>query len=679
MGAHGQLESRQSYGLRGGEGGAEESESDDDGLFDDGAPPPAAARADQKGGGDLQLKAMPDVQLTPMPVENSLRLGGGGESASCGKGCSVLWLVAGVVLSALLLSRMWGDVSAAAQSARTPAVAPAVAAAAAAPTPAATAVSAPTAAPLRRAKVGLDTATFTSVSQVLLSLGSAPGDMLVRWTVAERPELGRNCSALGVEGRDKGRAFVVQAWPESAAAGVSGVQRAAGDRVGCIVSWTEEGGRDQDALVWHFFVATLRGLVPAQRYTYEVGEMLGESASAASAGAFSATFRAVPADPRGFKVLAVGDTDKIGRAAVFEAIARDHGDANVLIHVGDMSYASNNGRCYGEWAQHKCAWDCLHTDKTCSGRERQTKAQMSKWVDFWRDFQPIAARIPVLTSMGNHDNDLSWFLKFRPPHNTSHPGVREEEKDEEEESNVKLFLTLLNGGNTNDQQGMLNELLSEPHFYSVDAGPVHIAAIKTEDNGVNPYEMRHTDDIALTPEERARFDRHFGPASKQFKWLERDLATVDRRKTPIVVLFTHRPWLHTSTHHPSCSNGGDWYACEFRKLYAPLLQKHNVTLLLNGHSHHYSRSHPIEFDALAGSTGNAAAAPQGRHAPVYAIVGAGGFELSNGFDPQPPWLAFREGNEFGFGLLTVADAEGHSSWQFFGVRAGAVIDAVQLM
>jgi hypothetical protein len=531
MDARRKLESRQSYGLREGDGG-EDSESDDDGLFEDGAPAAAAARGDLERGDDQELK--------PMPIENSLGIGAGGAGAMCGKASAALWLVAGFVLSALLLSRMWGGVAAAAQSARAPAVAPAVAAGLASPTALPTAAAAPTAAPLERAQVGLDTATFTGVSQVLLSLGSAPSEMVVRWTVAERPELGRNCSALGVEGRDHGRAFVVQAWPEGAAAagtaGAAGVQRAVGDRVGCIVSWTEAGGRDEDALVWHFFVATLSGLAPGQRYTYEVGELLGERASAFSPGAFSASFRAVPSDPRGFKVLAVGDTDKNGRKAVFEAMARDHGDASVLIHVGDMSYASNIGRCYGGQAEHKCAWDCLHTDKSCSGRERQTKAQMDKWVEFWSVFQPLAARVPVLTTMGNHDNDLSWFLKFRPPHGTSHPGVLEEEKDEEEESNVKLFHTLLNGGNTNDQQGMLNELLSEPHFYSLNAGPVHIAAIKSEDNGVNPYEMRRTDDLTLTPEERARFDRHFGPASKQFRWLERDLATVDRSKTPGVVL-----------------------------------------------------------------------------------------------------------------------------------------------
>lgn len=663
MDAHRQLESRQSYGLREGDGG-EDSESDDDGELQI-----AAARGDLERGGDEELK--------PMPIENSLEAGAG---ASCGKASAALWLVAGVVLSALLLSRMWGGVAAAAQSARAPAVAPAVAAGLASPTALPTAVVAPKAAPLQRAQVGLNMDTFTGVSQVLLSLGSAPSEMVVRWTVTERPELGRNCSALGVEGRDRGRPFVVQAWPEGAAAGAAGVQRVEGDRVGCIVSWTEAGGRDENALVWHFFVATLSGLAPGQRYTYEVGQMLRKTASAFSTGAFSASFRAVPSDPRGFKVLAVGDTDKNGREAVFKAMARDHGDASVLIHVGDMSYVTNSGRCYGGQPEHSCAWDCLHTDQTCTGRERQTKQQMDKWVEFWRVFQPLAARVPVLTTMGNHDNDLSWFLKFRPPHGTSHPGVREEEKDMEEENNVKLFHTLLNGGNTNDQQGMLNELLSEPHFYSLDAGPVHIAAIKSEDNGVNAYEMRKTGDLALTPKERARFDRHFGPASKQFRWLERDLATVDRSKTPVVVLFTHRPWLHTSTDHPSCSEGGDWYGCEFRKLYAPLLQKHNVTLLLNGHSHHYSRSHPIQYDALAGDSGSAAPAPKGSHSPVYAIVGAGGFDLSSDFyDPQPPWLAFREGQEFGFGVITVKDAQGHCSWQFFGVKAGAVIDTVDLL
>merc|ERR1719171_276776 len=96
-----------------------------------------------------------------------------------------------------------------------------------------------------------------------------------------------------------------------------------------------------------------------------------------------------------------------------------------------------------------------------------------------------------------------------------------------------------------------------PYFYSFDFNRVHIVSIGTEDNPINAYETAgsayQTAD-ELPPELKKRFDLHYGEKSEQYRWLKADLekANANRERLPWIVLFTHRPMYHTSTHHPNC-------------------------------------------------------------------------------------------------------------------------------
>lgn len=166
----------------------------------------------------------------------------------------------------------------------------------------------------------------------------------------------------------------------------------------------------------------------------------------------------------------------------------------------------------------------------------------------------------------------------------------------------------------------------------------------------------------------------------QYKWLEQDLAKVDRKVTPWLVATWHPPWYSTYTSHYREAE------C-MRVAMEDLLYKYKVDLVFNGHVHAYERSNRVYNYTLD---------PCG---PVYITVGDGGnrekmaiehadepgncpdpsstpdeymggfcaFNFTSGpakgkfcWDQQPDYSAYRE-SSFGHGILEVKN-ETHALW-----------------
>jgi hypothetical protein len=358
------------------------------------------------------------------------------------------------------------------------------------------------------------------------------------------------------------------------------------------------------------------------------------------------------------------DTDYKGAQHTFAELARVLPKPSLVLHVGDSSYATNKGACYGhplnEGANGPCGWNC--TGDVCLEQTKWVCASAARLSLTRRPCpaHPVACppsrhRVEIadlgltlhwaallkasalggnevwMTTPGNHDNDLSWFVTYRPPLNASLPGVWAEDLA------YTPDLSML-GTNAKDKQLLRAVMLmKEPHFYSFDHGLVHVAAIGTEDNPFNAYEM--WDGQPLSAALERRFEQHYGAQSRQFRWLQRDLAAAhaNRGQVPWVLLITHRPMYHTAAHHGMCSGGGDWYACKFRALYEPLLYRYRVNVLAGGHSHHYQRSAPMFREQLD---------PNGT---VHLVVGTGGFDLTgDDWVGSPKWVAHRQGTSYGF-------------------------------
>ncbi|GMY33925.1 purple acid phosphatase 15 isoform X1 [Fagus crenata] len=175
----------------------------------------------------------------------------------------------------------------------------------------------------------------------------------------------------------------------------------------------------------------------------------------------------------------------------------------------------------------------------------------------------------------------------------------------------------------------------------------------------------------------------YNKSGDQYKWLERDLANVDRSKTPWLVAAWHPPWFSSYKAHyreVEC----------MRVAMEELLYSHGVDIVFNGHVHAYERSNRVYNYNLD---------PCG---PVYIMVGDGGNrekmaiehaddpgkcpeplttpdEYMGGFcatnftsgpaagkfcwDWQPEYSAFRE-SSFGHGILEVKN-ETWALWTWY--------------
>ena len=201
----------------------------------------------------------------------------------------------------------------------------------------------------------------------------------------------------------------------------------------------------------------------------------------------------------------------------------------------------------------------------------------SRWDSFGRMMEPLAAEYAVMTTGGNHEIGtgeawLSYNVRYPMPHQSS---------------------------------GSKSNL-----WWSRDVGPVHLVALCS-------YAATH-------------------PGSLQYRWLERDLAALDRQRTPWLIVQMHVPWYHSNSLHRD-------EAVAMRRNMELLLYKAGVDLIIAGHVHAYERTVPV-LDGHPNACG-----------PVHLTLGDGGNREGAALpwlEPAPSWSAFRAGS-FGVGALRI--------------------------
>lgn len=221
------------------------------------------------------------------------------------------------------------------------------------------------------------------------------------------------------------------------------------------------------------------------------------------------------------------------------------------------------------------------------------------WTSLWETFgtisEPLMSSIPSLTVPGDHEaaegkaQNMDWLYRYPTPFRES--------------------------------------ASPSATYYSYDVGLVHVV-------GLNSYAP-------------------VGEGSPQRLWLEQDLQSVDREKSPWVVVMFHVPWYSSNAAH---IDEGYFARQQLERIFL----SHGVDVVFTGHVHAYERTHPV-FDASRSSFG-----------PVHIRLGdAGNYEgpAEPWQEPQPEWSAFRE-SSFGSGLLTVHNST-HALWEWR--RSGCAI------
>lgn len=138
----------------------------------------------------------------------------------------------------------------------------------------------------------------------------------------------------------------------------------------------------------------------------------------------------------------------------------------------------------------------------------------------------------------------------------------------------------------------------------------------------------------------------FDSKSDQYKWLQADLASVDRAKTPWIFALIHAPWYNSNSAHRGEGES-------MRVAMEEILYKARVDVVFAGHVHAYERFTRV-YDNKADQCG-----------PLHVTIGDGGNRegLAMTFDnPSPSISMFREAS-FGHGRLRIFNAT-HARWSW---------------
>lgn len=270
---------------------------------------------------------------------------------------------------------------------------------------------------------------------------------------------------------------------------------------------------------------------------------------------------------------------------------------DLVLHVGDLAYADGS---------HKV------------------------WDSFMRAIEPIASRVPYMVGVGNHEYD------FVGPGNNDPSGVREPYHPAwgnfgTESGGECGAMTAHRFAMPNVQSGADNA----PFWYSFDYGPVHFTMVSTEHD--------------------------LSPGSLQYRWLARDLASVDRCVTPWLVVGLHRP-MYVVYPHKDNRVVGD----HLRDFMEDLLLEYDVDLTLSGHVHTYYRTCDVRQEHCV----------QDGSGISHFIVGTGGHTLSDASDEQKEWLSMHI-NDWGFMRFDIDRDTMHAS--FIRSATGDVADRVTLV
>lgn len=203
-------------------------------------------------------------------------------------------------------------------------------------------------------------------------------------------------------------------------------------------------------------------------------------------------------------------------------------------------------------------------------------------------------------------------------------------------------------------------------WYSFDHGMVHYIMLDTETDLGHGF---------ISPDETGGGEGdHAGPfgayANAQTDWLEADLKSIDRKKTPWVIAAGHRPWYLSLANitHTIC------WTC--KDVFEPLFLRYGVDLYISGHAHFYQRSAPLNDSVIDPNELN------NPSAPWYITSGAAGHYdgLSNGAAVPKPYERFRldeRNSTYGWSKLTFHNCT-HMTHDFIASNNGTVLDSATL-
>jgi len=232
-----------------------------------------------------------------------------------------------------------------------------------------------------------------------------------------------------------------------------------------------------------------------------------------------------------------------------------------------------------------------------------------RWDTWSMMFEPLLSKVQMISCVGNHEVRLSLPTHLGSPRRPRCYSATSQVSSSEQFVNYDArFPTPYKASGS-----------TSPHWFSKEVGPVHVISLCS-------YCATY-------------------PGSWQYEWLVSDFESIDREKTPWVIVMTHAPWYNSNTAHQG-------EAEPHRVDMEELLYDNGVDIFVNGHVHSYERSIGVYNGCL------------NECAPNFITLGDGGnYEGTyyNWIQP-PPWSVVRE-SSFGVAFLEIENAT-HAYWNW---------------
>jgi len=263
--------------------------------------------------------------------------------------------------------------------------------------------------------------------------------------------------------------------------------------------------------------ATLGPLLPSTRYTYRVGE-------SGDGGVMSDTFTFVSPPAVGSREdLSILYTADVG---IGPRTPQENGSA---VHNGhELDYGAQNLQT----ASNDSAPFSL---MLLNGDLSYADGWLWMWERFMDSISPLASRMPLAITMGNHEIDFINNTEGAPYANT---------RQSRGECGITSY-----------------RRFHIPPYYSFDHGSVHFVMLNSETN-----------------------------LTAQKEWMKSDIVNnVNRTQTPWVIVLSHRP-VYGSYSDPGEDAG---YRNFSTQLLGEVFSQLKVDVVFMGHKHFYERMHPI--------------------------------------------------------------------------------------
>ena len=225
--------------------------------------------------------------------------------------------------------------------------------------------------------------------------------------------------------------------------------------------------------------------------------------------------------------------------------------------------------------------------------------------DMWMScIEPYASRVPYMVCIGNHEYDHTVGGSKDPSYAKGegfHPEWGNYGNDSGGECGVPTFYRF-----------SMPDTGHSLWWYSYNYGLVHFTLFSTEHD--------------------------FMPGSSQHQWLEQDLKSVDRQRTPWLIVIGHRA-MYSSEKRPSEYK----IVTGLQDALEELFNKEQVDLAVWGHYHAYERTCAV-YKQKCNSNGT-----------VNIVVGSAGYERDTAGTYDAPWSLYFEA-DYGYLRVSVPSA-----------------------